>query len=258
MTTKRILLVCVAAVTTLLLPARTSDDRTGLLKEAWLMGLEYQVKAGFNIGGTSPLPLPREIRRINSYSPTIAMSLEGDVHKTFGTSPWGLTIGMRFETKGMKTNASVKNYHMEMTADDGGYMQGAWTGNVRTKVRMSYITIPILATFQAAPRCRIYAGPYLSYATDSEFSGSAYDGYIRHGDPTGEKAYIERATYDFSDDTRDFNVGLQVGGEWAAYKHFRLYADLNWGINSIFPKNFESITFEMYPIYANIGFAYVF
>ena len=41
---------------------------------AWssLRGLEYQVKAGFNIGGTSPLPLPREIRSIDSYRPRLA------------------------------------------------------------------------------------------------------------------------------------------------------------------------------------------
>ena len=87
------------------------------LKEARLMGLEYRVKAGFNIGGTSPIPLPREIRAINSYSPTLAIAIEGDVHKRFEDSRWGLLLGMRFESKGMKTNARVKNYHMEMTAD---------------------------------------------------------------------------------------------------------------------------------------------
>ena len=228
------------------------------LKEARLMGLEYRVKAGFNIGGTSPIPLPREIRAINSYSPTLAIAIEGDVHKRFEDSRWGLLLGMRFESKGMKTNARVKNYHMEMTAKDGGYMEGAWTGNVKTKVRMSYITIPMLATYQVSRRLELHAGPYFSYATDREFSGTAYDGYIRHGDATGEKANIDEATYDFSDDVRNFQWGAQLGCEWRAYRHFNLYADLTWGFNSIFPKDFESVTFAMYPIYANVGFAYIF
>ena len=33
---------------------------------------EYRIKAGFNIGGTLPIPLPAEIRKIESYSPTMA------------------------------------------------------------------------------------------------------------------------------------------------------------------------------------------
>lgn len=35
----------------------------GLLWSAF-RGLEYRIKAGFNFGGTSPLPLPVEIRKI--------------------------------------------------------------------------------------------------------------------------------------------------------------------------------------------------
>ena len=242
----------------LFVPAMAQKEEYNALKQATLMGLEYRVKAGFNIGGTSPLPLPREIRAINSYSPTLAIAIEGDVHKQFENSRWGFLMGLRFETKGMKTNARVKNYHMEMTAKDGGYIEGAWTGCVKTKVRMSYVTIPMLATYKATPRLELHAGPYFSYATDREFSGSAIDGYIREGDATGEKAYVEEATYDFSDDIRNFQWGVQLGCEWRAYKHLNLYADLSWGINSMFPNHFESVTFSMYPIYANLGFAYVF
>ena len=31
-----------------------------------------------------------------------------------------------------------------------------------------------------------------------------------------------------------------------------------WGLNNIFKKDFETISFNMYPIYLNIGFGYVF
>ena len=53
-----------------------------------------------------------------------------------------MKLGVRLETKGMRTRARVKNYHMEMTADDGGYMVGAWTGHVSTKVRNANLTFP--------------------------------------------------------------------------------------------------------------------
>lgn len=233
------------------------EEHKGLIRSA-LVGLDYKVRAGFNIGGTSPLPLPREIRGINSYQPGVNISIEGDVCKRFERSKWGLAIGLRFESKGMKTDARVKNYHMEMTADDGGYMSGAWTGNVKTKARNSYLSVPVLAACQVSDRWNVRFGPYVSYVIDRDFSGSAYDGYLRNGDPTGDKAYVTTATYDFSDDLRRFQWGVQAGAEWRAYKHLSLYADLEWGLNSIFPKDFESVTFDMYPIYANVGFAYVF
>lgn len=35
------------------------------------MGLEYEVNAGTSIGGASPLPLPAEIRHIDSYNPKL-------------------------------------------------------------------------------------------------------------------------------------------------------------------------------------------
>ena len=51
---------------------------------------------------------------------------------------------------------------------------------------------------------------------------------------------------------------MQVGAEWQAYKHLSVYVDLTWGLNSIFPKDYDSITFALYPVYANAGFSYLF
>ena len=73
-------------------------------------------------------------------------------------------------------------------------------------------------------------------------------------DFTGESI----ATYDFSDNLRKFQWGLQLGGEWRAFKHLNVYADLTWGLNDIFKKDFDTISFAMYPIYLNIGFGYAF
>ena len=75
---------------------------------------------------------------------------------------------------------------------------------------------------------------------------------------TDISANVTEATYDFSGDLRKFQWGLDAGAEWRAYKHLSVYADLTWGLNSIFPGDFESISFKMYNVYLNFGFGYVF
>lgn len=237
---------------------RPAADTDNNLLRAALRGWHVNVGAGFEIGGTSPLPLPRSIRKIESFNPLLNLYVEGIAHKKF-TKHWGLATGLRFEIKGMKTKANVKDYHMEMTADDGGFMEGAWTGHVETKVRNTYLTLPVLATYTFNnDRWQVSAGPYVSVLLDGGFSGAAYDGYIRHHDPTGEKAYVTHATYNFSHDVRRWAWGLQVGGQFRAYKHLLVKVNLDWGFNSIFPADFESVTFKLYPIYGTLGFAYDF
>ena len=130
------------------------NDRTPYLIKSAFRGLEYEVKAGFSIGGVSPIPLPAEIRAIESYHPTMLIAIDGNATKWF-SERWGAEVGIRLENKGMKTDAKVKNYNMEMTATDGGYMKGAWTGYVSTKVRNSYLTFPVLATFKVSKRWAI-------------------------------------------------------------------------------------------------------
>lgn len=233
------------------------EERNKNILKSLTIGLEYRLKAGFNIGGTSPLPLPAEIRKINSFNPTTAFSIEGDVVKTFNTR-WGISAGIRLESKGMKTDATVKNYHMRMIANDGGEMEGQWTGGVTTTVKQSLLTIPVLAIYKVSRRWELELGPWFSYVTSGEFFGDAYDGYLRDGDPTGEKVKVKAATYNFGDDLRRFQCGMQLGAQWRAFSHLNVAANLTWGVVPIFKKDFETITFNMYPIYANIGFGYVF
>lgn len=226
-----------------------------------IRGLEYRLKAGFNIGGTSPLPLPAEIREIKSYRPGMQISIEGNVIKRFSHSHWGMLFGIRLENKGMKTDARVKNYQIVMESSDPenpGHLEGAWTGYVKTNVKNSYVTLPFQAVYKLSPRWDLKFGPFVSFLTNGDFAGSAYDGYIRDGDPTGEKANVSEATYNFSNDLRKFQWGLDLGGEWRAYRHLTVYSDLTWGISPIFEKDFKSVGFEMYNIYLNFGFGYIF
>ena len=240
----------------------SQKNRTQALINMALHGWEYEIKAGLGVGGHSPLPLPAEIRSVDSYNPTLAITLEANAIKWFGeTKKWGLIAGVRFENKNMITKATVKNYSMEIIGDDGNRMKGNWTGGVKTKVRNSYITIPLLAAMKVSSRWNLKFGPYVSYLMDGEFSGNVYEGYLREGDPTGDKIKFEDgaiAAYDFSSNLRKFQWGLQLGTDWKAFKHLKVFADLTWGLNNIFEKDFKTITFNMYPIYMNIGFGYAF
>lgn len=229
-----------------------SENATGIFS-----GIENRIKGGLVIGGTAPIPMPLEIQKIKSYNPLLNINLEAEALKMFDDA-WGVSTGVRLDSKGMETKARVKNYNMKMVSEDDGEIAGRWTGMVDTKVRNSYLTLPVLAVWKPSPRWAVKLGPYVSYLLDGDFSGSAYDGYLREHTPVGQKIEVSRATYNFSDDLRAWSWGLQAGGECRLFEHLIVAADFTWGLNSIFKKDFEVITFEMYPIYLALSFGYVF
>ena len=197
----------IAVLLAMVANVQAQEERNKSLINSYLHGWEYNIKAGFNIGGTSPIPLPKEIRKIDSYAPGIAIAIEGNATKWFDEKKkWGLTLGLRLENKNMTTEATVKNYGMKIINTNGGELAGLWTGGVKTKVKNSYLTIPILAAYRISK----------------------------------------------------FQWGIQFGGEWKAFKHLTVHADVTWGLNNIFQKDFDTITFNMYPIYLNLGFGYAF
>lgn len=59
-----------------------------------------------------------------------------------------MRIGIRLDSKGMKTNANVKNYGMEIIGEGGERIKGNWTGYVKTNVKNTYLSFPVLATPQ--------------------------------------------------------------------------------------------------------------
>lgn len=259
---KKYILALTALCCNLGLMAQTlNSEHKGLLWST-LHGLEYEFKAGFNIGGTSPLPLPEEIRSIDGFRPGLALSIEGNATKWLGAKQkWGVSVGLQLSQKKMTTEATTKNYGMEIFSDTGGKIQGLWTGGVKTEVNMSYLTVPILANYKIGERWKVSFGTYLSYMMNGDFSGNVYEGHLRTPDKTGSRVNFTGdniATYDFSDELRRFQWGLQAGGEWKAYKHLNVHADLTWGLNDIFQDDFNTITFAMYPIYLNLGFGYLF
>lgn len=244
------------------LTVNAQEERNESLMRSILRGWEFELKAGFKVGGNAPLPLPQEIREIKGYNPTLSIPLEANATKYFGSKRiWGLTTGLKLENKNMQTRARVKNYSTRIIGDGGEQVSGHWTGNVKTKVHNTYLTIPVLAAYRMDKRWTFRTGAFASILTEGEFNGHVYEGYLREGDPTGPKVEFtdgKIAVYDFSDELRGFSWGLQAGASWRAFKHLNVFADLSWGLNDIFKNSSKTITFAMYPIYADIGFGYVF
>lgn len=241
--------------------ATAQVDRSAGIIRSMLHGVEYEVYAGANIGGASPLPLPAEIREINSYNPQLNFHIGANVTKWLDVQKrWGVAVGLRLETKGMETKATVKNYGMAII-QDGATVSGRWTGKVQTRYHSQQLVVPLTAVFKAHRRLKVHAGPYLAFAFNNDFDGYVYEGYLRDGDPTGTKWSFEgdaRASYDFGDNLRHFQWGMQGGITWTAYKHLLVNANLAWGCNDIFESSFKTVTFNLYPIYLNFGFGYLF
>ena len=223
--------------------------------------MEYQLKANFSLGGSTPLGIPREIREIKNYNPTLVLGLEADATKWISKDKnWGVRVGIRMEQKGMKTNASVKNYFTEVIQQDEK-IKGYFTGTVETDIKNTYITMPISVVYKLSPKWRLYGVVYTGILINKNFSGYVYEGYLHQDTPIGTKVTFEndaRANYNFSNELRLFQWGAQLGAEWYLNKYFILFPELNYGINGIFKSNFNSISFTMHNIYLNLGFGYKF
>ena len=78
-----------------------------------LHNYSYYARAAYNLGGTAPIGMPSTIRKMNSYSLRPNFMLGVDAYHPFNDR-WGIMFGLHFENKGMKVDATVKNYHMKM------------------------------------------------------------------------------------------------------------------------------------------------
>lgn len=216
---------------------------------------EYKINGGFNIGGTSPLPLPVEIRKIESYTPSaFAPHVALEAIRWFNEK-WGVSAQITLDYKGFTVKDRVKNLHTEIEMGDEKYI-GNFTGKNKTKINNSYITIPVTANYRFSDKWIAQLGLYVGYLYNSGFKGTASDGYIRRGSPIGEKTIVDNATFDFSDDLNKFDFGLQMAGEWEFYRNFALRGQLSWGIKPIFPADFTAVSFDMYNIYGMLGISY--
>lgn len=231
----------------------------GHVKAGILEELQLRARAGYNIGGTTPIPLPETIRRINSYRLTPSLMVGLDARLPL-SKQWGIMAGIRFENKGMDGDVTVKSYQMEVVKGDSKLL-GRFTGHISQQVKQWMLTIPVQATLQLGEKVILKGGPYISLLLSKEFSGIASDGYLREGNPTGVKILMgdkegEWATYEFNDDIRSLQMGIAVGADFQICKNLGLSADLNWGLTGIFPADFKTIDQTLYPVYGTIGVFY--
>lgn len=216
---------------------------------------EYKIRAGYNIGGSSPLPLPVEIRKIRKFSP-MAFAPHIALEATQWIEPqWGISAGLAIDYKGFTVENEVKNLRTEIEMGDDTYI-GNFTGKNKTQVQNAYLTIPILFNWRINERWNTQAGIYGAYLFHADFKGTASDGYIRQGSPVGEKTIVTEASFDFSGEQNRFDYGLLVAGEWSFHPGFALRGQIAWGLRSLFPGNFTGVSFNMYNIYGSLGVSY--
>ncbi|MDR2138238.1 MAG: PorT family protein [Tannerella sp.] len=217
-------------------------------------GWDFRINGGFNIGGTSPLPLPPEIRTISFSPPALSPHAALEVIRRWNDR-WGLSLQIAFDYKGFEVNDRVKNLYTEIEMNSEKYT-GNFTGKNTTRIHNSFLTLPLAATCRIGNRWEVQAGMYAGYLYSAGFKGTASDGYIRRNGPVGEKTMVDRASFDFSDRQRSFDYGLLLAGEWGFSRRFAARGQVAWGLNPVFPSDFTGIPFKMYHIYGTLGLSY--
>lgn len=214
------------------------------------------LRLGLNIGGTVPLDMPASIRSLNSYSPLVNPQIGATVEWALNRR-LGIEGGLRLDRQAMRTDANVKGYHMEMTQDEET-ISGVFTGGVVTKSSTWGVTIPIQLACHLGNDFKLRVGPMVNFLLSREFSGYAYDGYLRNKNPLGERIEIghtddQRGNYDFSDNMRAVQFAVGVGVDWRFSQNYGVYADVQYGLNGAFKSSFKTIEQTMHPVYCTIG-----
>ncbi|MDU1889387.1 MAG: porin family protein [Dysgonomonas sp.] len=211
---------------------------------------------GVNIGATAPLPLPEEVRKIKSYNPKFNPQLGFNLTYNLNNR-WGVGSGVTLDWKGMRVRDEVKYMYTSVTENKGqSTLTGYFVGKNMTNVDMTYLTVPIYGTYRFSDKWQVKLGIYAAKALSTTFDGNVSDGYIRIGEPTGQKQEIDEATFDFSDDVRDYDFGLLGGGEYRLNNRIGFYANLAWGLTPYFYSGSNPIKFKLRNIYGTLGITY--
>lgn len=219
---------------------------------------EYKVFAGYNLGGSAPLPFPAEIRRIYSWRPVAGGALAFHATRRL-TRQWGVTLGLSVDVKGMTTEAEVKYLNTRLLVGEGehtGTFGGMFSGRNATRVRNAYLVFPLLASYRPFSVWTFHLGGYFALQRDARFEGVASDGYIRNGGPSGDRINIEHSSFDFSEHVRKTDAGLLALADCFFTRKLALTGQLSWGMAPLFPSDFNGVPWKMYNIFFMGGIAY--
>lgn len=225
--------------------------------------LDWYLNLGINIGGSMPVPLPAEVRKIKSYNPKINphIGLSTVYHLNH---KWGIASELSIGNKGMRVTDEVKYMHTKVIVSDKNSqdkreVDGYFVGKNMTNVGLTYLSLSVSAVYSFNERWEVKLGVYAASLGKTKFTGDVSDGYLRDGDPNGPIVVIEEdnpATFDFSDNMRDFDAGIIVGGKYNINDRIGIIAKLDMGLTDIFYRDQNPIEFKMQNIYGTIGVSY--
>ncbi|MNK25819.1 hypothetical protein D3C87_441470 [compost metagenome] len=210
---------------------------------------------GLNIGALAPVSLPENVRKIKAYNPEFCPSFGYEFLHHF-TPEWSLGFSAKVDYKGMSITDSVVYFHTSIQQSANGQtssFEGDFSGTNRTYARNVYFTLPVYAVWTPGERWFFRLGGYVAYLWDAKFQGNVSDGYIRKGNSLGEKVLIDHATFDFSKEQRRWDYGIDAGTGIYIGHRWTIQANLQWGLQPVFPSDFTGISFKMYNIFANVG-----
>jgi len=206
---------------------------------------------GINLGGTMPFPLPANISKVESYSPSLLPTIGAEALRWLDKKI-GVSAGLRFENKGMKSTALVKEYAMNF-----GDWNGKFGGTVDTEMSLNYLGLPVLAHYAFMENFSVYAGAYYAYLLNGKFKGAVSEGDINDGNSI--KHFDKPEEYDFSNELKNYDAGLSIGLNFLPYnEHILLSMDFNYGLVSVFQKDFNGVSDDMQNIYGKFSIGYMF
>ena len=156
------------------------------LKDSVDKKMDYRFSIGTTVGGSSPMGVPAEIRKILKYNPAVPFFAKAQA--IYHIDPkWAVGTGLSYVGNGMSTKARVKAYKTTFneSSDPSQKISGYFYGDISTNVKNTYLQIPVTAFYQISDKWEVNAGPYFGFALSRKFDGTAYDGYMRDETPVG-------------------------------------------------------------------------
>jgi len=226
-------------------------------------GLDWFLNLGLNMGGSMPVPVPEEVRKINSFNPKINPHI--GISTVYNlNNKWGIGTELSLGIKGMRVTDEVKYMHTKVLVSDKNSQkqreaEGYFVGKNMTNVNIQYLSLTFSGIYSFSDKWQVKAGVYAASILKSKFTGNVSDGYLREGTPNGLRVDIEAdnpATFDFSDNMRDFDAGFVLGGKYHITERIGAFVNFNCGLTDIFFRDQSPIEFKMQNLYLSFGVSY--